>query len=224
MLGRRKAPTKGWAWVICCMYTGASSGACSTASTMMCGTRRSIGSFPCTTPRRRSTASTASRRRCAIVSFSARTSSRSSPTSAALTTRRASTWSTTPFFTPSPEPAINAHFWHLKHFLNDNPDCHLEVGFDAELSHLIYAGADMILLPSLFEPCGLAQMIALKYGTVPIVRTVGGLVDTVFDRDHSDRPYSERNGYVFQHIDNMAVESALDRAIDLWYSHPPEFR
>jgi starch synthase len=124
----------------------------------------------------------------------------------------------------SSEPAINAHFWHLKHFLNDNPDCHLEIGFNVELSHLIYAGADLILLPSLFEPCGLAQMIALKYGTVPIVRAVGGLVDTVFDRDYSDQPYSERNGYVFQHIDNMAVESALDRAIDLWYSHPTEFR
>jgi starch synthase len=124
----------------------------------------------------------------------------------------------------SSDPAINAHFWHLKHFLNDNPDCHLEIGFNVELSHLIYAGADMILLPSLFEPCGLSQMIALKYGTVPIVRAVGGLVDTVFDRDYSDRPYSERNGYVFQHIDNMAVESALDRAIDLWYSHPAEYR
>ena len=124
----------------------------------------------------------------------------------------------------SSEPALNAHFRHLQHVLNDNPDCHLEIGFDVELSHLIYAGADMILLPSLFEPCGLAQMIALKYGTVPIVRAVGGLVDTVFDRDYSDRPSSERNGYAFQHIDNMAVESALDRAIDLWYSHPPEFR
>ena len=124
----------------------------------------------------------------------------------------------------SPEPAISAHFWHLKGLLNDNPDCHLEIGFDVELSHLVYAGADMMLLPSIFEPCGLSQMIALKYGTVPIVRAVGGLVDTVFDRDYSDRPPSERNGYVFQHIDNMAVESALDRAIDLWYTQPVEFR
>jgi starch synthase len=123
-----------------------------------------------------------------------------------------------------PEPAINAHFWHLKHHLNDNPDCHLELGFDEGLAHLIYAGADMILLPSMFEPCGLTQMIALKYGTVPIVRAVGGLVDTVFDRDYSDRPHWERNGYVFHQSDNMAVEAALDRAVGLWYSYPAEFR
>jgi starch synthase len=125
----------------------------------------------------------------------------------------------------SPEPAINAHFSHLKQLLNDSPDCHLEIGFDVELSHLIYyACADLILLPSIFEPCGRAQMIALKYGTVPIVRAVGGLVDSIFDRDYSDRLYWERIGYVFHQIDNMAVESALDRAVGLWYAHPTEFR
>jgi starch synthase len=67
-------------------------------------------------------------------------------------------------------------------------------------------------------------MIALKYGTVPIVRAVGGLVDTVFDRDYSDRPPGERNGYVFHQTDNIAVESALDRAVGLWSSYPTEFR
>ncbi len=123
----------------------------------------------------------------------------------------------------SSEPEINAHFLHLKHFLNDNPDCHIEIGFDLELSHLIYAGADMILLPSHFEPCGLSQMIALRYGTVPIVRAVGGLADTVFDRDFSARPEAGRNGFVFEHSDNMAVESALDRAVELWYTQPAEF-
>ena len=50
---------------------------------------------------------------------------------------------------------------------------------------MIYAGADMLIMPSLFEPCGLPQMISLKYGTIPIVRAVGGLVNTVFDRDYS---------------------------------------
>jgi starch synthase len=124
----------------------------------------------------------------------------------------------------SPERDINTYFWQLKHHLNDSPDCHLELGFDEELSHLIYAGADMIVVPSLFEPCGLAQMIALKYGTVPIVRAVGGLVDTVFDRDYAPVPMYERNGYVFHQADYVALESALYRAIGLWYGYPHEFR
>ncbi len=124
----------------------------------------------------------------------------------------------------SPEPNINAYFWQLKHQLNDNPDCHLELSYSEELSHLIYAGADMLIMPSLFEPCGLPQMIGVKYGTIPIVRGVGGLVNTVFDRDYSDKPSHERNGYVFYQSDYGAIESALERAIGLWYSYPEEFR
>jgi starch synthase len=124
----------------------------------------------------------------------------------------------------SPEKGINDSFWHLKHQLNDNPDCHLEIGFNEELSHLIYAGADMIVVPSVYEPCGLTQMIALRYGTVPIVRAVGGLVNTVFDRDHDSRPAQERNGYVF-HQDNYGLlETTMQRAISLWYYYPLEFR
>jgi starch synthase len=122
------------------------------------------------------------------------------------------------------EPGINAWFWHEKHHLNNNPDCHLEIGFNEELSHLIYAGADMIVVPSNFEPCGLTQMISLKYGTVPIVRGVGGLVNTVFDRDYDEsHPPEKRNGYVFYQTDNRALESAMDRAIGLWYNYPEEF-
>jgi starch synthase len=123
------------------------------------------------------------------------------------------------------EAGINDWFWHEKAFLNDNPDVHLEIGFNEELSHLIYAGADMIVVPSNFEPCGLTQMIGLKYGTVPIVRGVGGLVNTVFDRDYDQfRKPTERNGYVFYQSDQQALESAMDRAIGLWYSYPQEFR
>ena len=124
----------------------------------------------------------------------------------------------------SPDTGISNHFWHLKNRLNDNPDCHIELAFNEELSHLVYAGSDMIVVPSLFEPCGLTQMIALKYGTVPIVRDTGGLRDTVFDADYADRPYHERNGYVFRDFNYEGLESAMRRAIGLWYSYPHYFK
>lgn len=124
----------------------------------------------------------------------------------------------------SPDHSTNNYFLHLKHHLNDNQDCHLEIGYNEELSHLIYAGADMILVPSLFEPCGLTQMIALKYGTVPIVRATGGLVDTVFDADYAHKPYHERNGYVFHHFNYKGLESAMHRAIGMWFAYPKHFR
>lgn len=101
---------------------------------------------------------------------------------------------------------------------------HLEIGYDEELAHLLYAGADILVVPSLFEPCGLTQMIGLRYGTVPVVRAVGGLADTVFDRDWSDKPPNERNGYVFHQADEPALESALGRAIGLWQHYPQQFR
>ncbi|MBW2109520.1 MAG: glycogen synthase [Deltaproteobacteria bacterium] len=124
----------------------------------------------------------------------------------------------------SPDPNVNNEFWALKHALNDNPDCHLEISYNEELAHLIYAGADMILVPSAFEPCGLTQMIAMKYGTVPVVRNTGGLADTVFDADYAPRPYHERNGYVFNDLDNPGLESALNRAVGMWNVYPQYFR
>ena len=124
----------------------------------------------------------------------------------------------------SPEAQINNYFWSLKHQLNDNPDCHIEIGFNEELSHLIYAGADMMIVPSRFEPCGLAQLIAMRYGTVPVVREVGGLADTVIDKDFSWRPLHERNGFVFRDYDEAGLESALGRAISCYYEFPEHFR
>jgi len=119
---------------------------------------------------------------------------------------------------------ISSHFWHLKRYFNDHPDCHLEIGYQEELGHLVYAGADLLVVPSLFEPCGLAPMTAMRYGTVPVVRGVGGMTDTVFDRDYSARPPEERNGYVFHQSDNRAIESALRRAFGLWFDYPAGFR
>ncbi|NMF83639.1 glycogen synthase GlgA [Nodosilinea sp. P-1105] len=123
------------------------------------------------------------------------------------------------------EKGINDWFWHEKLFLNENPNVHLELGFNEELAHLIYAGADMMVVPSKFEPCGLTQMISLRYGTVPIVRGVGGLVNTVFDWDYDTyHEPEERNGFVFFQSDHVALESAMNRAFDVWQQNPALFR
>lgn len=90
---------------------------------------------------------------------------------------------------------------------------HFAEGYNLELSHLIFAGSDLLLMPSRFEPCGLAQMQAMAYGTIPVVTDVGGLHDTVVDAD-SDR----RNGTGFQArtIDAAGIVDALHRAIRAW--------
>src|SRR5436305_1553626 len=69
---------------------------------------------------------------------------------------------------------------YLKYAANAFPDkLKVHIGFNESLAHRLYAAADLLLMPSLFEPCGLGQMIAMRYGTVPIVRETGGLNDTV---------------------------------------------
>ena len=122
------------------------------------------------------------------------------------------------------EPGINSWFWHEKQHLNNHPDVHIELSFNEDLAHLIYAGADMMVVPSNYEPCGLTQLISLKYGTVPIVRGVGGLLSTVFDKDHDQNHAPEkRNGFVFYQTDNRALESAMERAIGLYKEYPKKF-
>jgi starch synthase len=121
------------------------------------------------------------------------------------------------------EPALEEAFWRLKRQYNDHPDCHLEIGYDEELAHQIYAGADIKVIPSVFEPCGLTQMIAMRYGVVPVVRNTGGLADTVFDANYSERDFYSRNGYVFGEYTTAALESALKRALGLWHRYPEYF-
>ncbi len=122
------------------------------------------------------------------------------------------------------DPAIEAQFRSLQQQTRSNPDCRIELVYDEALAHFIYAGSDMILIPSTYEPCGLTQMIAMKYGVVPIVRRVGGLADTVFDANYSHEPFEIRNGYLFDDPTAAGVESALRRAIWLWRHFPAYFR
>jgi starch synthase len=83
-------------------------------------------------------------------------------------------------------------------------------GYDAPLSHRIFAGSDLLLMPSRFEPCGLAQMQAMAYGTIPVVTAVGGLVDTVVD---ADVERSAGTGFVAAAVDEAGVVDALHRAM-----------
>lgn len=88
--------------------------------------------------------------------------------------------------------------------------------FDASLAQRIYAGADVFLMPSVFEPCGLGQLIAMRYGTIPIVHAVGGLKDTVVDLTaHPDRG----TGFVFQNFSGADLLTAVDRALRLHDHH-----
>ena len=91
------------------------------------------------------------------------------------------------------------------------------IGFDERLAHLIEAGADIFLMPSQWEPCGLNQMYSLRYGTVPVVRAVGGLADTVRDYEAPARPgRSTSTGFVFDDYTPAALLAALQRALVLF--------
>ena len=91
------------------------------------------------------------------------------------------------------------------------------IGYNEELSHRVYAGADMLLMPSRFEPCGLSQMIAMRYGTLPIVRETGGLRDSVI-------PYNqytgEGTGFSFTNYNAHEMKDAVERAVHVYREQP----
>lgn len=115
----------------------------------------------------------------------------------------------------SGDPEIEKYYQNLKTVYPDNIGVH--IGYSDEMARQIYAGSDLFLMPSRFEPCGLAQLISLKYGTLPIVRKTGGLRDTII-------PYNkftgEGNGFGFENFDAEDLLHAVNESIEAYYDKP----
>ncbi|MGE0106761.1 MAG: starch synthase, partial [Thiomonas sp.] len=92
----------------------------------------------------------------------------------------------------------------------------LRVGYDEAFAHRIFAGSDITLVPSRFEPCGLTQMYGLLYGSLPLVRAVGGLADTVVDADLATLDDGTATGIVFASFSEADYRHAVRRALALY--------
>ena len=116
----------------------------------------------------------------------------------------------------APDPADAARFAALAAAAEGGQDARYRLCFSDVLARRIYAGADGLLVPSRYEPCGLAQLIALRFGTIPIVRRTGGLADTVVDIADGGAPEAVRNGVVFDGLDPGAARHAVARALEAY--------
>ena len=119
----------------------------------------------------------------------------------------------------SPTPKIQAHFEKLKaQYGKKSALFHFE--YDEALAHQVYAGLDFLVLPSRYEPCGLSQMIAMRYGTIPIARATGGHKDTIFDCENPKIPFNNQNGFLFPNYNPRSELESLDRAVDHFKNKP----
>ena len=106
----------------------------------------------------------------------------------------------------------------FKNFKTKYPDkTALYIGFNTALAQRIYAGSDMFLMPSRFEPCGLGQLISLRYGTIPIVRATGGLAETVVDFDADSE---SGNGFSFEEYSSSEMIRTVKRALKVYNEEP----
>ncbi len=109
----------------------------------------------------------------------------------------------------------------LAHFAAQYPDrVALELGFSNQLAHWIEAAADLFLMPSRYEPCGLNQLYSLRYGTVPVVTATGGLVDTVVNTTDQSLAAKEATGFHVAQFSATELDAAIGRALSLRYHQP----
>ncbi|KAI4372045.1 hypothetical protein MLD38_010330 [Melastoma candidum] len=114
----------------------------------------------------------------------------------------------------SPVPHIQSEFEGIARQFQNHDDIRLVLKYDDSLSHRIYAASDVVIIPSIFEPCGLTQMIAMRYGSIPVARKTGGLNDSVFDVDDETVPPQFRNGFTFFNANEQDLSNALERAVN----------
>ncbi|TKY59617.1 starch synthase 4 [Spatholobus suberectus] len=124
----------------------------------------------------------------------------------------------------SPVPHIQKEFEGIANHFQNHDHIRLILKYDESLSHAIYAASDMFIIPSIFEPCGLTQMISMKYGAIPIARKTGGLNDSVFDVDDDTIPSQFRNGFTFLNADEQGLNGALVRAFNLFKNNPESWK
>ncbi len=99
----------------------------------------------------------------------------------------------------------------------------VKIGYDEALAHRLLAGADALLVPSRFEPCGLTQLYALKYGALPVVRRTGGLADTVVDANPETLANGTATGFAFDQVDGWVLGETISRACELYARHPKDW-
>ncbi|MCK4540089.1 glycogen synthase, partial [Candidatus Parcubacteria bacterium] len=102
----------------------------------------------------------------------------------------------------------------IKFAKNNSKQISAQIKFEIKLAQEIYAGSDIFLMPSRFEPCGLGQMIAMRYGTIPVARATGGLVDTI----------NEKNGFLFKNVDSEEFYNCLKGTLDIYYNKKDKWR
>lgn len=119
----------------------------------------------------------------------------------------------------SGDPGLESAFGRLAASIPSK--MYARIGYDNRLSHMIEAGSDFFVMPSRFEPCGLNQMYSMAYGTPPIVRTTGGLVDTV--AAWSPNAPGQGTGINFHDALPDALRWAIERALQLYFDHPDDY-